>query len=220
MPLTRQKAEAENGQFRFPRRIPLGFFTYEMPLTRQKAEAENGKFRFPGRIPLGFFAYEMPLTRQKAEVEMKNEMRMEFDAVSENEGFARVAVAAFVTPLDPTLEEVADIKTAVSEAVTNAVIHAYPDWPEEKPRKVELRCTVDGDVLHIEIEDHGIGIGNVEKAMEPLFSTCPDKDRSGMGFAFMEAFMDDLDVESTVGQGTVVRMEKKLGAYVWAEDEE
>ena len=176
--------------------------------------------RFPGRIPSEFFTYEMPLTRQKVEVEMKNEMRMEFDAVSENEGFARVAVAAFVTPLDPTLEEVADIKTAVSEAVTNAVIHAYPDWPEEKPRKVELRCSVNADVLHIEIEDHGVGIADVEKAMEPLFSTCPDKDRSGMGFAFMEAFMDDLEVESTVGEGTVVRMEKKLGTFVWAEEGE
>ena len=137
---------------------------------------------------------------------MKNEMRMEFDAVSENEGFARV--------------EVADIKTAVSEAVTNAVIHAYPDWPEENPRKVELRCTVNADVLHIEIEDQGIGIADVEKAMEPLFSTCPDKDRSGMGFAFMEAFMDDLEVESTVGKGTIVRMEKKLGHFSWAEEEE
>ena len=100
------------------------------------------------------------------------------------------------------------------------MIHAYPDWPEEKPRKVELRCSVNTDVLHIEIEDHGVGIADVEKAMEPLFSTCPDKDRSGMGFAFMEAFMDDLEVESTVGEGTVVRMEKKLGTFVWAEEGE
>ncbi|HJA93444.1 MAG TPA: anti-sigma F factor [Candidatus Eisenbergiella merdipullorum] len=150
---------------------------------------------------------------------MNNEMKMEFDAISENEGFARVAVAAFVTPLDPTLEEVADIKTAVSEAVTNAVIHAYPDWPAEMPRKVELRCLIRGDVLHIEIEDKGKGIEDVEKAMEPLFSTCPDKDRSGMGFAFMEAFMDDLEVESVPGQGTIVRMEKKLGTLPLAEEE-
>lgn len=151
---------------------------------------------------------------------MRNEMRMEFDAVSENEGFARVAVAAFVTPLDPTLEEVADIKTAVSEAVTNAVIHAYPDRPEGEAGKVELRCIVQGNEVHIEIEDHGIGIADVEKAMEPLFSTCPDKDRSGMGFAFMEAFMDDLDVESALGQGTVVRMAKRLGTLSLAEDGE
>ena len=151
---------------------------------------------------------------------MKNEMKMEFDAAAENEGFARVAAAAFVTPLDPTLEEAADIKTAVSEAVTNAVIHAYPDWPEDQPRKVEMKCVVDGDVLSIEIADHGIGILDVEKAMEPLYSTCPDKDRSGMGFAFMEAFMDDLEVESAVGQGTVVRMKKKLGTQPFLEEEE
>ena len=151
---------------------------------------------------------------------MKNEMKMEFDAAAENEGFARVAAAAFVTPLDPTLEEAADIKTAVSEAVTNAVIHAYPDWPEDQPRKVEMKCVVDGDVLSIEIADHGIGIPDVEKAMEPLYSTCPDKDRSGMGFAFMEAFMDDLEVESAVGQGTVVRMKKKLGTQPFLEEEE
>ena len=154
------------------------------------------------------------------EAGMKNEMRMEFDAVSENEGFARVAAAAFVTPLDPTLEEAADIKTAVSEAVTNAVIHAYPDWPADQPRKVEMKCAVDGDVLQIEIKDYGIGISDVEKAMEPLYSTCPDKDRSGMGFAFMEAFMDDLEVESSVGQGTVVRMKKKLGTQPFLEEEE
>ena len=154
------------------------------------------------------------------EAGMKNEMRMEFDAVSENEGFARVAAAAFVTPLDPTLEEAADIKTAVSEAVTNAVIHAYPDWPVDQPRKVEMKCAVDGDVLQIEIKDYGIGIPDVEKAMEPLYSTCPDKDRSGMGFAFMEAFMDDLEVESSVGQGTVVRMKKKLGTQPFLEEEE
>lgn len=153
-------------------------------------------------------------------MENSNEMKIIFDSRSCNESFVRVSVAAFCTQLNPTLEEVADIKTAVSEAVTNAVIHAYPDWPEENPRKVELRCTVNADVLHIEIEDQGIGIADVEKAMEPLFSTCPDKDRSGMGFAFMEAFMDDLEVESTVGKGTIVRMEKKLGHFSWAEEEE
>ena len=151
---------------------------------------------------------------------MKNEMKMEFDAAAENEGFARVAAAAFVTPLDPTLEEAADIKTAGSEAVTTAVIHAYPDWPADQPRKVEMKCVVDGDVLSIEIADHGIGIPDVEKAMEPLYSTCPDKDRSGMGFAFMAAFMDDLEVESAVGQGTVVRMKKKLGTQPFLEEEE
>lgn len=151
---------------------------------------------------------------------MNNEMRLEFDAVSENEGFARVAVAAFITPLDPTLEEVADIKTAVSEAVTNAIIHGYAGWSGEEPGKVEVRCRLRGDVLHIEIEDKGRGIEDVEQAMEPLFTTRPDMDRSGMGFAFMEAFMDDLDVTSRLGSGTLVKMEKKLGTLSWSEDEE
>lgn len=149
---------------------------------------------------------------------MNNEMKLEFDAVSENEGFARVAVAAFITPLDPTLEEVADIKTAVSEAVTNAIIHGYAGWSGDEPGKVEVRCCL--RVLHIEIEDKGRGIADVEQAMEPLFTTRPDMDRSGMGFAFMEAFMDDLDVTSEPGRGTLVKMEKKLGTLSWSEDEE
>ena len=151
---------------------------------------------------------------------MRNEMKMEFDAVSANEGFARVAAAAFMTPLDPTLEEVSDVKTAVSEAVTNAVIHAYRDWPEEKEHKIWLSCLLEGDVLHIEIRDKGRGSADVEQAMEPLFTTRPDQDRSGMGFAFMEAFMDDLEVESVLGQGTAVRMKKKLGTLPFVEDGE
>ena len=153
---------------------------------------------------------------------MSNEMKLEFDAVSENEGFARVAVAAFVTPLDPTLQEVADVKTAVSEAVTNAIIHGYADWSSlgQGPGKVVIRCCLNEDVLHIEVEDKGRGIEEVEKAMEPLYTTRPDMDRSGMGFAFMEAFMDDLDVESEPGKGTLVKMEKKLGTLSWTEDEE
>ncbi len=151
---------------------------------------------------------------------MRNEMKMEFDAVSANEGFARVAAAAFVTPLDPTLEEVADVKTAVSEAVTNAVIHGYRDWPEGRARKIWMTCLVEGDVLHIEIRDEGRGMKDVEQAMEPLFTTRPEQDRSGMGFAFMEAFMDELEVESAPEQGTVVRMEKKLGTRPFVEDGE
>ena len=146
---------------------------------------------------------------------MKNEMIIEFDAVSENEGFARVAVAAFMTPLNPTLEEISDVKTAVSEAVTNAVIHGY-----EKQGRIWLRCRISGDVLHIEVEDRGKGIENVELAMEPLFTTCPEQNRSGMGFSFMEAFMDDLEVESEPGKGTVVRMVKKLGVCPWIDEGE
>lgn len=137
---------------------------------------------------------------------MRNEIKMEFDAVSANEAFARVAVATLLMPLNPTLEEVADVKTAVSEAVTNAVIHAY----EEKGGKVALRCVLEDSRIHIEVEDYGKGIEDVSRAMEPLFTTKPELDRSGMGFSFMEAFMDELEVTSAPGEGTLVTMEKKF----------
>ncbi len=137
---------------------------------------------------------------------MNNEIYMEFDAISTNEAFARVAVAAFITPLNPTLEEIADVKTAVSEAVTNAIIHGY----EEAEGKIVLHCILRDDLLHIEIQDMGKGIENVEKAMEPLYTTKPELDRSGMGFSFMEAFMDDLQVQSKPGEGTIVTMKKKM----------
>ena len=148
---------------------------------------------------------------------MSNDMFLEFDAVSANEGFARVAVAAFVAPLNPTLEEVADLKTAVSEAVTNAIIHGYDGKEKEK---VVIYCRVEGEVVHIEVRDKGIGIENVEQAMEPLFTTRPELERSGIGFAFMEAFMDDLEVESTPGEGTCVIMKKKIGCSPWIMSEE
>lgn len=147
---------------------------------------------------------------------MKNEMRLEFDAVSSNEGFARVAVAAFTAALDPTIEEVSDIKTAVSEAVTNAIIHGY----EDGRGKVYIHCIVEGDELHISVTDKGSGIEDIEKAMAPLFTTKPELDRSGMGFAFMEAFMDDLEVESQMGKGTTVKMKKKIGTTPWIDNEE
>jgi len=163
---------------------------------------------------------------------VKNEMEVYFDAISRNESFARVAVAAFVTHLNPTLEELADIKTAVSEAVTNAIIHGYENFNgdgrhgeqisamRENPGKVRLKCVLEGDVLHIEIEDKGKGIDNIEQAMEPLFTTKAELERSGMGFAFMEAFMDDLEVDSVPEEGTVVRMKKKLGSSAWIGCEE
>lgn len=163
---------------------------------------------------------------------VKNEMEVYFDAISRNESFARVAVAAFVTHLNPTLEELADVKTAVSEAVTNAIIHGYENFNgygrhgeqisamQENPGKVRLKCVLEGDVLHIEVEDKGKGIDNIEQAMEPLFTTKAELERSGMGFAFMEAFMDDLEVESVPEEGTVVRMKKKLGSTAWIECEE
>ena len=160
---------------------------------------------------------------------MRNEMEIIFDALSDNEGFARVAVAAFITHLNPTMEEMADIKTAVSEAVTNSIIHGYeklrgygrPGEPEESekanPGKVRLCCVLENNILHIEVIDSGKGIEDVERAMEPLYTTKPQLERSGMGFAFMEAFMDDLEVESTPGQGTKVRMIKKIGVGGWIE---
>ncbi len=143
-----------------------------------------------------------------------NNMKVEFEALPENEGFARVAVAAFLTPLNPTLEEIEDVKTAVSEAVTNAVIHGY----KEQGGTIEISCVLEKDLLKMEITDQGCGIENVEQAMEPMFTTRPDLERSGMGFSFMEAFMDCLEVESTVGQGTRVIMEKKLGNAPWVSD--
>lgn len=148
---------------------------------------------------------------------IKNEMKLEFDAVSMNEAFARVAVAAFVSELDPTLEEVSDIKTAVSEAVTNAIIHGYEGIEDGK---VMILCAIEGDVLEVEVADKGRGIEDIEKAMEPLFTTKPELNRSGMGFPFMEAFMDDLEVVSAPGEGTCVRMKKKIGCLPWIEDEE
>lgn len=145
---------------------------------------------------------------------IKNWMQLEFQAISENEQLARIAVASFITPLNPTLEEMADVKTAVSEAVTNAIIHGY----EEKEGVVYLRCRLNGDLLEVEIEDKGMGIDNIEQAMEPMFTTKPDKDRSGMGFSFMEAFMDELEVTSIPGAGTTIIMKKKLGTESWLEE--
>ena len=135
-----------------------------------------------------------------------NEMEIQFDSKSCNEGFARVAVAAFLTQMNPTVEEVADVKTAVSEAVTNAIIHGY----DGKPGKVKIHSWIEENTIWIEVADQGVGIGDVNCAMEPLFTTRPEMERSGMGFAFMEAFMDELHVESQVGQGTTIRMKKKI----------
>lgn len=138
---------------------------------------------------------------------MKNEMQTVFDAKSVNESFARVTIAAFLTQLDPTLDEIADVKTAVSEAVTNAIIHGY----ESEEGKVCLSCALEGDTAVITVEDKGVGMEDVKKAMEPFYTTKPELERSGMGFAFMEAFMDDIQVESKVGTGTKVIMTKKIG---------
>ena len=137
---------------------------------------------------------------------MKNERTLAFDSISENEEFARVTVAAFAAQLNPTLEEVADIRTAVSEAVTNAIIHGYP----EGIHTVVVRVRLEERQLEVWVIDEGVGIADISKAMEPLYTSRPDLERSGMGFMFMEAFMDELAVESSPGMGTTVYMKKKI----------
>ena len=136
-----------------------------------------------------------------------NEMKLEFMAVPENEGFARVAVSAFAVQLDPTLDVLADIKTAVSEAVTNAVVHGYGDEIGAVTIHAALR---DDGMLTLEITDKGKGIADIDQAMQPFFTTQPEKERSGMGFSVMQTFMDKVAVESTPGEGTTVRMQKRL----------
>lgn len=139
----------------------------------------------------------------------KNEIYMEFDAISENEGLARVVIAAFLSRIDPTIDEIEDVKTAVSEAVTNAIIHGYG----EKGGRVVMRAGISAEKeLSIDISDQGVGIADVEQAMQPLFTTGASNERSGMGFSFMEAFMDRLEVESSVGEGTRVHMWKRFGS--------
>lgn len=137
---------------------------------------------------------------------MKNEMTLAFDSISENEEFARVTVAAFASQLNPTLEEVADIRTAVSEAVTNAIIHGYP----EGVHTIVLRARMENHGLEVWVIDEGVGIADISKAMEPLYTSRPDLERSGMGFMFMEAFMDEVKVESSPGMGTTVYMKKQI----------
>ncbi len=137
---------------------------------------------------------------------IKNEMKMEFASKSANEAFARIAVAAFASQLDPTIEEIADIKTAVSEAVTNSIIHAYPN----KDGIVKLKALLFEDEIEIEISDTGTGIENIEEAREPLYTTKSNLERSGMGFTIMENFMDELKVESILGLGTKITMSKKI----------
>ncbi len=141
-------------------------------------------------------------------MENKNEVTVIFDSYSVNEGFARMAAAAFAAEFNPTLDEIEDIKTAVSEAVTNAVIHGY----EGTVGKVHMLLQRNEDELTVTVEDFGKGIADVEKAKEPFFTTKPELERSGMGFAFMEAFMDSVLVESAPGTGTKVTMKKSIGA--------
>ncbi len=136
----------------------------------------------------------------------ENEMKIEFISKSNNEAFARISVAAFVSQLDPTIEEISDIKTAVSEAVTNAIVHGY----EDKLGIVTLICKIQENEIFIEVSDNGKGIENIEMAKQPLYTTRPNLERSGMGFTIMESFMDELHVESILGLGTKVTMKKKI----------
>jgi len=138
---------------------------------------------------------------------MKNTMELKLPSLSVNEGFARSVVGAFATQLDPTLEEIADIKTAVSEAVTNAIVHAYPDNLGE----IRIFASLENRSIHVVIQDTGVGISDIEQARQPFFSTAKDESRSGMGFTVMETFMDEVSVISAPGMGTTVKMKKKIG---------
>lgn len=131
---------------------------------------------------------------------------MNFPSKSSNEAFARIAIAAFVSQLDPTIEEIADIKTSVSEAVTNSIIHGYPDYDGI----VKIVARIIDNEIELEVSDNGVGIENIEEAREPLFTTKSTLERSGMGFTIMENFMDTLKVESIVGLGTKISMSKKI----------
>lgn len=136
----------------------------------------------------------------------ENEARVFFTAKSENESFARLFAAGFFSQLDPTVSEITDIKTAVSEAVTNAIIHGYERWEG----MVELYCAYQGRKVYIEVADQGRGIEDVARAREPLYTSKPEMERSGMGFTIMETFMENMRVESAVGEGTRIYMEKTL----------
>ena len=136
----------------------------------------------------------------------QNHMQVIFDAKSVNESLARMVVTAFMTDMNPTLEQISDVKTAVSEAVTNAIIHGY----ENKEDSVELCCDRDGQQLIVTVEDHGVGIVDIEQARNPFYTTKPELERSGMGFTFMEAFMDKVEACSQLGVGTKVVMWKYI----------
>lgn len=140
-------------------------------------------------------------------MKFNNEATIRFKAKSVNEYFARNAVAAFIMQLNPTIEQMNDVKTAVSEAVTNCIVHAY----NSEDDIIEIFCGIEGEKLHIKVTDSGKGIADIEKAMQPFFTTCPEDERSGMGFTVMETFMDSLNVENNTPKGTVVYMTKIFG---------
>jgi stage II sporulation protein AB (anti-sigma F factor) len=138
---------------------------------------------------------------------MKNEMQIKFSALSQNESFARVTVAAFISQLDPTMDELTEIKTVVSEAVTNSIIHGYNQDPNGV---VYISVKIEDGLIDMSIRDEGLGILNVDEARQPLFTTKPELERSGMGFTIMENFMDEIEIQSQPGKGTEIRLRKHL----------
>lgn len=138
---------------------------------------------------------------------VSNEMSITFPALSRNEALARSVAAAFLLQLDPTIEELTDVRTAVSEAVTNAIIHGYSSLGGT----VRMDCSIEGDIFSVTVSDAGRGIADIEQAMQPFFTSAPDLERSGMGFSVMQAFMDSVDVKSAPGEGTTVKMQKRIG---------
>ena len=137
---------------------------------------------------------------------MKNQIEIKFKSLPENEAFARTCVSAFCLQLNPTLDEIGDIKTAVSEAVTNCVVHAYPD----KVGEIIMLLSVENNEIHISIKDNGVGISDIEQALTPFYTTKPEEERSGMGFTVMDSFMDTLVVKNNGSKGLVVEMSKRI----------
>ena len=156
------------------------------------------------------------IKEKKMKSEIENEMKLEFISKSANEAFARITVAAFASQLDPTIEELADIKTAVSEAVTNCIIHGY----DKKQGIVKIFARLKEKEIILEISDKGKGIENIDIAKEPLYTTKPNLERSGMGFTIMESFMDKVEVESVIGLGTKVTMSKIIKKKIENEEED
>jgi len=142
---------------------------------------------------------------------MTNEMYLQFSSISENESFARVAVSAFITPLDPTIDELNEIKTVVSEVVTNCIIHGYNNEPHHF---ITIQCQInEQSELHLTITDEGVGIEDISKAKEPLYTSKPELERSGMGFTIVSSFMDEVEITSQLNKGTTVHMIKQLAKH-------
>lgn len=139
-------------------------------------------------------------------MDIKNKMKLTILSCSENETFARSVVSCFALNLNPSVSEIADIKTAVSEAVTNSIVHGYPD----RVGDITIECFIDNNTIHINISDEGVGINNLSQALEPFYTSRPEQERSGMGFTIMQSFMDDVKVESEAGKGTKIYMNKRI----------